>query len=609
MNEKQVPDHMDSKAETDYRKVLRGAALALLERVGNEGEMTSEDVNRLKLEWARKYSAKRLPKNSEILKLIREDEGFQELIRQPDYPAQPLMDSLRIKPTRTAAGVATVAVMTSPHHCPHGKCICCPGGVENNSPQSYTGSEPAALRAAQHDFDPFRQVRSRLEQYRSIGHAADKVDLIIMGGTFPARDPGYQEEFVKGCFDAMNAGDPGPRIRSGPAAGTPGISPTFRSALERNESAAHRCIGLTIETRPDQCSPGQVDRMLRQGATRVELGVQNVFDDVLEEMERGHTAADTAAATRRLKDAGLKICYHLMPGLPGSSEETDRESFRRVFSDPDFRPDMVKIYPTLVVRGTGLYDMWKRGEYHPLETERAARLVADLKEMLPPYVRIQRIQRDIPLKHIEAGVKKSNLRQLALAELERRGAKCGCIRCREVGLKLAKNEIEHDELMKSGKPELRRIEYDASGGKEIFLSYEFTVEGVAGEERTSEGHTREYGSSPSPIPVLLAYLRLRLPSASAERPEISGSGERGVNTALLRELKVPGGLEPLGRRTGGRWQHRGYGKMLMAEAERIAREEWGCGHMLVNSGVGVRPYYRKLGYGKVGTYMGKRLKD
>ena len=419
----------DNASRDGYHKALLGAALALVAQVADQGELSPLDVNRLKLKWARKYSAKRIPKNSELLRLIREDGELQDIIQQPDYPLQALMRSLQIKATRTAAGVATVAVMTSPHDCPHGKCICCPGGVENRSPQSYTGSEPAALRASQHDFDPFRQVRSRLEQYTAMGHAADKVDLIIMGGTFPARDVDYQDEFVKGCFDGMNYG-PDARTK------TPGTNPTRSANLEkaqdRNERAAHRCIGLTIETRPDQCSHGQIDRMLRQGGTRVELGVQNVFDTVLDRMERGHTGMDTIAATRRSKDGGLKVCYHLMPGLPGSDEKLDSESFRRVFSDPAFRPDMIKIYPTLVVKGTGLYDMWKRGEYTPLDTGRAARLVADMKETLPPYVRIQRIQRDIPLKHIEAGVDKSNLRQLAIAELERRGARCGCIRCREV---------------------------------------------------------------------------------------------------------------------------------------------------------------------------------
>jgi len=487
-------------------------------------------LQRRKMELCRELGLSRVPPNSETLLRAGEDQ----------LPV--ITPLLRRKSVRTLSGVAVVAVMTSPAECPHGRCAYCPGGVSNGSPQSYTGKEPAARRAERNDFDPYRQTLDRIHQLGAIGHRTDKIDLIIMGGTFTARDDGYQSSFVKGCFDAMN--------------GAP--SENLEEAHTLNETAAHRCIGMTVETRPDCFGPDEVETSMRLGATRVELGVQILDDGILQGVERGHGVDEVVTATGLAKRRGLKVCYHIMPGLPGSSPETDLERFRTVFEDPRFRPDMLKIYPTLVVKGTKLYEMWKRGEYLPYSTSQAVDVIAKMKLHVPPYVRIQRVQRDIPVPLIEDGVDKGHLRQLVAERLEGLGERCGCIRCREVGLM----GIDHsrEEI------EIRHVEYDASGGMEHFISLVL-----------------------SDSDALVGYVRLRI------------DGE----AAGIRELKILGRMAPLDQANGD-WQHRGHGRRLVEEAEGIAMES-GCRSIMVTSGVGARGYYRALGYGRKGVYMGKVL--
>ena len=320
----------------------------LLEAI-RSGEVTDrDDLQRLKMKLCARYGSDKVPSNSEILALVTEEEK------------KAILPLLVKKPMRTASGVAVVAVMTSPYPCPHGKCAYCPGGVSNDSPQSYTGKEPAARRAAMNRFDPYDQVESRLTQLEEIGHDTDKIDLIIMGGTFTSRNPQYQEWFVKRCLEAMN-GHP---------------SPSLEAAQEENSHAKRRCIGLTVETRPDYfCKDIQIERMMMLGATRVELGVQILDDDILKGVERGHGVEEVIRATKVCRDHGLKVCYHLMPGLPGSDPDKDYESFRRCFEDPAFRPDMLKFYPTLVVAGTKLYDMWKELYCTPKECKRSASVI------------------------------------------------------------------------------------------------------------------------------------------------------------------------------------------------------------------------------------------
>lgn len=474
-----------------------------------------------------------LPSNADILGAARPKE--REMLRM-----------LVRKPTRTLSGVAVIAAMTSPARCPHGTCVPCPGGICNSSPQSYTGREPAAMRAEQHSYDPYDQVMARLRQLDEIGHPLDKAELIIMGGTITSRPLGYQQWFIKRCLEAMND-------YPGTAARCSTWHP-FSDVAHANETASVRNIGTTFETRPDWCDPSQIKRMLALGATKVELGVQSTRDDLLWKMRRGHTVDEAVNANKLLREAGLKVGFHMMPGLPGSSPKIDLQVFDELFSDERFRPDYLKIYPTLVVKGTELYDMYIRGEYEPLGDDDAAELVSHIKGMLPGYVRLQRVQRDIPAHLIEAGVRKSNLRQIAAQRLKARGEGCRCIRCREAGLRgVADGEVR-----------MRREVYNACGAEEHFLSFE-------GEDNS-----------------LVGFLRLRL-----------------GGTARVRELHVYGPLVPIGTRKDG-WQHRGYGARLVEAAEDLAREN-GYETVEITSGIGARGYYHRLGYELKSPYMVKAL--
>ncbi len=455
------------------------------------------------------------------------------------------------KPTRSLSGVSVVAVMTSPYRCPHGRCTYCPGGPEFGSPQSYTGEEPSALRGAQLGYDPYLITQHRLQTLSEIGHSTSKVEVILMGGTFTSRPPDWQEETIQRCFDALN--------------GAP--SDTLAAAHARNETAASRCVGLTVETRPDQVSEETLRRLVSWGVTRIEFGVESLRNEVLERVHRAHDVEAVIGATRRARDLGIKVAYHMMPGLPGMDPGKDREDFRRLFSDPEFRPDMLKIYPCLVMRGTPLYDEWKRGDYQPYDTDVAATLLADVKEDLPRYVRIQRVQRDIPARLIAAGVRKSNLREIALERLAERGKRCPCLRCREVGRRAVPFSMDAVEL--------RREEYAAGGGKEVILSLE-----------------------DPPTDTLLGFLRLRFPSGEGTGPQYP----------IIRELKVLGTEVPVGSEAQGEAsaQHRGFGQRLLAEA---ATEAGTAGHrrMAVISAVGTRAYYARFGFEPDGPWMSRRL--
>jgi elongator complex protein 3 len=511
-----------------------------------KGARTQEEALKAKRRFSKRYGLARIPSNAEILDSV--PEGEREVLR----------GILMKKPVRTLSGVAVVAVMARPHGCP-GECIYCPRGED--APQSYTGREPAALRAKRAGYDPFEQVHGRLRQLEATGHTIDKSELIVMGGTFLAQDLEYQEWFVGRCIQAMNVY---PEIDAGQR--------TLTRIFEENEKAPVRNVGITFETRPDYSKKEHVDRMLSLGGTRVELGVQTLSDEVYRRVRRGHTLADVVKATRILKDSGLKVCYHMMPGL-FSDPQTDLDMFHTLFDDPGFRPDMLKIYPTLVIKDTGLYDLWKAGQYTPYTDQEAVDLLVEVKRLLPKWVRTMRIQRDIPVQLVEAGIRRGDLGAMVYDRLKDEGERCRCIRCRDVGHLAYKEGVEVN-------PEdihVLKEEYPASEGGEVFLSVEDTR-----------------------ADALIAYLRLRFPSDQAHRPEVD------AETALVRELRVLGPTVPLGERLEGASQHGGWGGLLLGTAEEMAADR-GLRKVLVTSAIGTRDYYRKYGYEGLGPYMGKGL--
>jgi elongator complex protein 3 len=506
--------------------------------------LSRHDVDKIKIEFSKKHGLAVIPRNSELIELLTKEEAEQ------------LIPFLIRKKIRTLSGVSVVAVMTKPRACPHGRCAYCPGGPDSETPtpQSYTGFEPAAMRGAQNDYDPYNQVKSRIKQLQMIGHTIDKIDLILMGGTFPASPREYQEFFIKGCLDAITGVN----------------SKTLPEAKLAAETSNLRNVGITVETRPDYVRQSDVDNMLELGVTRIELGVQTVYNEIYKIIDRGHTVEDVVESTQLLKDSALKICYHMMPGLPSSTSKKDLEGFRKIFEDQMFKPDMLKIYPTLVIKGTKLYDWWVEGKYSPIDTEQAANLISSIKEIVPPWVRIMRVQRDIPLPHINAGVDKSNLRQLAEERLKAQNKKCRCIRCREVGHK--KIEIDPDDL------KIIHTVYEASEGLEDFISV---------EEPSSD--------------TLIGFVRLRIPSSNKKRIEISDG------TGLIRELHIYGTMVPVGVKNNNAWQHKGWGETLMSEAEKTAKEKYDANNMIVMSALGTKQYYSRLGYVKKGPYVFKNL--
>ena len=527
-------------SEEAYREIIQR-----LMKISNP---TKDDINLIKVKVAGKHDLGKVPSNSELIRHLKPDEKDK------------LLPILRRKIVRTISGVTVVAVMTKPWPCPQkNPCAYCPGGPPYGVPQSYTGHEPATMRGLQSGFDPYEQVRNRIEQLKAIGHIVDKVELVIMGGTFPGMPLDYQKHFVKRCLDAVAE----KKTRY------------LEEAKRLAETSRTRNVGITVETRPDWAKEKHVDQMLSMGVTRVELGVQNVYDDIYELVERGHSVLDVVEATRILKDAGLKVAYHLMPGLPGSSFERDLEGSQRIFTDPRFKPDMIKIYPCLVLKGTKAYDWWRRGEYRPYTTEEAARLILEVKKTVPPWIRIMRVQRDIPAYLIEAGVNRSNLRQLVLRRLKEEGVQCRCIRCREVGHRWLRDKVKPDP----NSIEIRTIKKNASEGEEVFISAEDLVNDV-----------------------LVGYLRLRIPSGKAHRPEIFSE-----TTSIVRELRVYGPLVPVGKRLAEAWQHKGYGGVLLSEAERISVEDYDRRKVVVTSALGTKQYYKRFGYNYDGPYVSKLL--
>ncbi len=493
--------------------------------------------------------------------------GFRLLIDEGEIEPNPvLLDRIRMKPVRTASGVAPVTVLTAPAGCP-GECIFCPD--DWRMPKSYIFDEPGAQRAERDGFDPFKQTLGRIDAFESIGHDASKVELLILGGTWSAYSHDYREWFVLRCFDAMNA------------YGNPNYAPSasLEDAQRSNILAAHRNVGLVVETRPDWINADEIRHMRHLGVTKVQIGVQSLDDEVLELNKRGHSVAEVRHALGLLRTAGFKLHLHWMPNLYGSTLDADRVSFNRFFDDPAIRPDELKIYPCSLIAGTELYQRWLAGDYYPYSEEELVALLADIKPSVPPYTRINRLFRDIPAHHIEAGVKTSNLREVVHKELARRGERCGCIRCREV----RRQQVREDALR------LKVSTYSTDLTDEYFLQF------VVAEEEENGPDAANLERAP-----LAGFLRLSLPKSPlagsrAFLDEIQGN-------ALIREVHVYGPALAIGNAEDGAAQHVGIGTRLLDEARRISRQA-GFNRISVIAATGTQAYYASRGFESGELYM------
>lgn len=498
-----------------------------------------------------------MPTKAELLELYKElrEEG-SELVNE-----ETLLALRKIK-TKSNSGVAVVSLLTKPFACP-GRCTYCP--TEVNMPKSYLSKEPAAARALLNDFDPYLQITNRLRALEMNGHPIDKIEMIVIGGTWSFYHPNYQEEFLIGCYRACNDYNSGNDSRN----------EQYEDRLEyllelqdRNEHAVSRIIGLSIETRPDYITDFEIKRLRALGVTKVEIGVQHLDDEVLKLTKRDMKIERVKRATELLRNAGFKMVYHMMPNLPGSTPERDISMFDELFSGEDFQPDMLKIYPCMVLEHSELYDIWKEGGFTAYTDEQLIEVMREEKKRVPLYVRILRVYRDIPASYIKSGSTISNLRQVMDDDMRENHWQCQCIRCREI----REGSYDPEEF------ELRNKTFRTKSGTEMFLSFEHKSERK-----------------------LASFTRLRLPDelgAHAPLPVLEGA-------ALIRELHTYGRHTKVGGE-GKQSQHVGFGRKLLAEAERIAKEQ-GYKKLAVISGIGVREYYRKLGYTLEGTYMIKQL--
>jgi len=518
----------------------------IIKELTGPGIKTQADLMRVKRKIAKKTRTS-FVKNSDLLKT------YHELVQNKRIKkSEKLENILKTRPIRSLSGIVNVSVLTKPYPCP-GKCIYCPS--QENAPKSYLDNEPAVMRAISNQYDPVKQVKNRIQMLEENGHPTDKVELRIIGGTWSFYPKRYQTNFIKNCFDACNQAK----------------SVNLKQAHHKNEKAKHRLVGLSVETRPDFINEKEIKRMRDLGITRVELGIQSIYDDVLKINKRGHKIEAAIKATKLLKDAGFKVSYQMMLNLPGSDLKKDLEMFKQLFSNSNFQPDLLKIYPTALLKEAPLYKWWLRGEYKPYTLEQLVNLIKSIKKYVPYYVRIERIIRDIPATSIVAGpVKTSNLRQLVAKAIEKEGWHCHCIRCREIGKDYNKNE----------KLKLFREDYDASQGKEIFLSFE--------DEKRSK---------------IYSLLRLRI--APVKKHFLSVLS----NAAIIREIHTYGQQLALGQEKmpNNSAQHKGLGKKLILEAEKITQIEFGLKKIAIISAVGTRGYFKKLGYRLKDEYMIKNL--
>jgi elongator complex protein 3 len=476
---------------------------------------------------------------------------YQELVESGEWlPEADFLTRIRMKPVRTLSGVTTVTVLTKPYPCP-GKCIFCPD--DERMPKSYLPDEPGAMRGLQNEFDPFRQVFSRIVALENTGHPTDKIELLILGGTWSAYRRDYQENFILRCLEALN--------------GAP--SATLEEAQTRNETADHRLVGLVIETRPDEINPAELAWLRRLGVTKVQMGAQSLDDRILALNQRGHTAAETLRACGLLRAAGFKTVLHWMPNLLGATPDSDRLDFARIWQD-GYAPDELKIYPCQLLIDTGLHTHWQRGEYLPYTQEELVSLIADIKPTIPRYCRVNRIIRDIPSTHVVEGNRRTSLRMDILAELKKRGQQCQCLRCREV----------REEQVRVAELTITDLTYPAANAEEHFLQFVTPADSVAG------------------------YLRLSLPTAMT--PDLAAALPDLCGAALIREVHIYGQSLAVGKEMSGAAQHIGLGTRLLERAAEIARAA-GYTRLAVIASVGTRLYYESRGFARGSLYMVKDL--
>lgn len=546
---------------------------AILEIIKNIKKIkTAEDLSQLKRQLSKKYGLAILL-NSDILReyflLLKQgkiDKQWQE--KYEDF----FSSLLKKRAVRTLSGVAPVAVLTKPYPCP-GECAYCP--KKPDVPVSYLPNEPAVMRAIRLDYNPYLQVVFRLKALENNGHQPNKIELIVIGGTWSYLPPKYKYWYILNCFKAANDYQrikkninieksekpvhPKEILRGAHSSQLKieKIKELLKVEQRKNETSLFNIVGLTLETRPDYLSTKELWEMRELGCTRVEIGVQAIDDQILKLNKRGHGVDEIAEASKKLKQFGFKVTYHFMPALPGSNPNKDIKMFSEIYSDERFQPDQIKFYPTTVVKDSLLYRWWKQGKYQPYTDQQLERVIVESKKIVPPYTRIIRLIRDIPGESIEAGNKITNLRQV----IKDRGVACRCIRCREA---------KEKPINKNGLA-LNILKYKSSGGEEYFISFD----------------------SPDQK-VLYGFCRLRIDHFSLIAP------------AIIRELHVYGQLVPRGEEK--KIQHSGLGKRLMIEAEKIVKKNK-IKKIAVISGVGVRGYYRRLGYRLKDTYMIKNFNN
>jgi elongator complex protein 3 len=520
---------------------------------------------------------------------------YQELCKKGKYKYdQHFIQRIQMKPVRTQSGVVPVTVLTRPFECP-GQCIFCPTDIR--MPKSYLKDEPGAQRAERNSFDPYLQVYNRMRAFENMGHTTDKIELLVLGGTWSFYPKDYQVWFIKRCFDALNSlktkdnltledipeDEQDPTLKGVQKTSVRGLPymvgkrdmnldelyKGLEKAQKKNETAKHRNVGLVLETRPDSITKEEVIHLRRLGATKIQIGIQSLDDEILMMNKRGHGIKETKKAIKLLRLSGFKIHAHWMPNLYGATPKSDYLDFLKLF-DKEILPDELKIYPTSIIENTELNEIYKKGKYRPYTTKELVDLISKCVVHVPKFIRINRLIRDIPGTDIVAGNKSTNLREVIENNVKESGGTLTDIRSREVKVR----DIKENEL------KLNRIIYKTPYSTEYFLSFDTIKDDkIAGFLRLSLPHTK-YIKNP-----LLNELK---------------------DSSLIREVHVYGRANVLGGDSFMTSQHLGLGTKLIEEANKISRQKKYTKTSVI-SAIGTREYYKKQGFKANGMYLTKGL--